>query len=446
MTLISTTAFACGDSTPPALQTIVEGSLVGDRTRACVAVAVIGETTERAVVCADPADDRGLAPTTAFEIGSISKTMTGATLADLLTRGKIALEDPLANSLPAGTVVPAFEGQPIRIQHLATQSSGLPKMPSRFPASDPDNPYASLTEADLLGSLADVQLAEAPGTTWAYSNFGFMLLSDVIARRSGMDFEAVLQHQLFQPLGMSSSFVTHAPAGTTIAVGHQPGGTATSAWDFPTDLAGVGGVRASLDDMISYAEAVLGRGDATAVANVQRAITPLATPAGGPPMGMGWVVLPWENGRLVLHDGGTGGFSSLIAIGPERDRAVVVLADTAMASTGFVSFLGLGLLDPALAPLPTPRRVTSPPGELVQQLVGRYRIAELELEVELVNRGGTLFVVVPGLPDQQLGYDDHGDFYPVGVDALLTPKAQANGGYTLTYSADGVAYEVSRLP
>lgn len=452
-------AAACGDSNPPALPDATPAdaptstalartlatSLVGDRSAACVAVAVIDTTTEQAIGCADPNQMRGLTSTTAFEIGSISKTMTGFVVAALINQRKLAIEKPLADYVPSGTTVPTFAGQPILLKHVATHTAGLPRMPPRLVVADPANPYAAFSESELWLSLADVQLPQAPGTSWAYSNFGFMLLSTVATHASGGTLEALLQQTLFQPLGMSNAYIRQVPTATVAATGHTPGGREVPAWEFPDAMAGVGGVRASLDDMARYAAALLGRGDAGVVANLVQATTPLLTPVDGPVMAVGWPVLTVGANTIIAHDGGTGGFSSFIAVDKTRQRAVVVLADTSMASFGYINELALHLLDPALAAAPTPRLAATPPATLLQQLVGRYRIDALDVELALEARNGTLYVVLPGSPDTALSYDNHGDFYPSDVDALITPVRQPDGSYNLQYTADG-SFEAQRLP
>src|SRR6266700_2214871 len=75
-----------------------------------------------------------------FEIGSITKTYTAAILADLVAGGIVRLDQPVAELLPAGTVVPGRGGRTITPLDLATQSSGLPRMPDNFAPKDPANP------------------------------------------------------------------------------------------------------------------------------------------------------------------------------------------------------------------------------------------------------------------------------------------------------------------
>ena len=185
-----------------ALARIVDQRLAGDRTGACIAVAVIeADRVARTYRCADPKDGGRIGPDHAFEIGSVSKTMTAALLADLILRKKASLDDALADYLPEGTAVPTYQGQPILLRHVVTHTSGLPALPSRLGQPDMDNPYAHLRVDALLASLGDVTLMAAPGTRFEYSNFASMVLSYAVARRAGSDFESLLQQRVFEPLG-----------------------------------------------------------------------------------------------------------------------------------------------------------------------------------------------------------------------------------------------------
>ena len=85
-----------------------------------------------------------------FEIGSITKTFTATTLADMVAKGEVKLDDPVAKYLPSTARVPSRNGREITLVDLATQSSGLPRMPSNFAPKDQTNPYADYTEQQAL--------------------------------------------------------------------------------------------------------------------------------------------------------------------------------------------------------------------------------------------------------------------------------------------------------
>ena len=460
--LLDTTAEAAAGTTKEATAMTTEAltsslnrRFAGDRTKACIAAAVIdgagptaAGTVSQAFVCADPAQRRNIDGRTAFEIGSVSKTMTGVLLGQLAAEGRVSLEDPLARYLPKGTRVPSFEGQGIRLKHLVTHTSGVPPLPSRMLADNLDNPYAAVNERVLLDSLADVTLREAPGRPWAYSNYGGMLLSYALTRAAGQDLDKLLAERVFRPLGMKQAFIGQPPAGVVVAKGHLPGGKVTSAWDFPTNLAGVGGVRASLDDMVRYARAALGWGDKRTGGALARSQQPVdlgpATARGqaqGPQMGLGWLIAPVAGRRIVCHEGGTGGFSASVAFEPENRRAVVLLSDTALHTVGNLESVALHLLG-VLPTVPPPRKLVAPPAELLTALAGRYRL-EAGLGMKLSTRGGKLYLQTDGQEEYELGHDSEGDFFPFAFDALLSP-VRSRAGMAFTWTRLGTTSTAKR--
>jgi serine-type D-Ala-D-Ala carboxypeptidase/endopeptidase len=85
-----------------------------------------------------------------------------------------------------------------------------------------------------------------------------MVLSYALAKRSGKDYETLLRERLLVPLGMNEAYVARRPPQVRLAQGHLANTMATVPWDFPADMAGVGGVRATLPDMVRYLEGELG--------------------------------------------------------------------------------------------------------------------------------------------------------------------------------------------
>jgi serine-type D-Ala-D-Ala carboxypeptidase/endopeptidase len=89
---------------------------------------------------------------TIFEIGSVTKVVTGLLLADLAEHGIVGLDDPLAGYLPAAARAPTFGGQQITLGDLASHAGGLrrdPKGTLRRWLRDRRNPYAELSVEEL---------------------------------------------------------------------------------------------------------------------------------------------------------------------------------------------------------------------------------------------------------------------------------------------------------
>lgn len=415
--------------------------LQGDRTGACMAVAVVErERVARTFQCADDKDLARIGPDAAFEIGSVSKTMTAALLAELIGQGRGTLDDTLASWLPEGTAVPEYQGQPILLRHVVTHTSGLPALPSRLGATDMADPYANLDEAALLASLGDATLTAAPGSRFEYSNFASMVLSYAVARRAGMDFESLLRQRLFAPLGMRGAYVGDPPAGVRAAVGHTANARPTPSWHFATNLAGVGGVRATLDDMVRYVQGSLGWTDAPIRAALQSTHAQLFEQ---PAMGMNWMRVPVKDRVVLMHEGGTGGFSALVALDLERQRGTVILSDTSWSSIGGLDSLGLHLVDDAF-PLGKPRREAAPEPALLEALAGEYRL-QGATKMTLRQRDGRLYVQADGQEEAAMGHDDAGDFYPLETDAVLRPQRKADGSYGFTWMQMGAVLPATRI-
>lgn len=335
-----------------------------DPGRTCLAAAVVdGANVTQAYVCNPARKPPVIDAHTAFEVGSISKTMTAALLADLIRQGKASMDAPLATYLPPGTPVPSFKGQPILLRHVVTHYSGLPAQASRMAPSDPSDPYATLSVERLLGSLEDVTLKEPPGTSFEYSTFGYMLLSHIVAQLAGQDFEKQAKQVLFDPFGMTGAYLTKPPAGVHKAMGHVEGRPVRE-WTFPVSLAGTGGVRATLPDMVRYLQAQMGLIDTPAAPALAMTQQPLG---GEPEIGMAWFVTRLGNRVLLNHDGGTGGFTSVMMFDRANRRGTVILADNNWTPVERMNALAIHLLD--LGPLPLPRRKASTPPAPVRQKV-----------------------------------------------------------------------------
>lgn len=424
------------------LRRIAEQRLLGDRTGACVAVAVVeAESVARAYVCADPKQLARIPPQSAFEIGSVSKTMTAALLAELIVQGKGSLDDPLDGWLPPGHRAPEFEGQKILLRHIVTHTSGLPVTPDFSTAKSMDNPYAQVDVASVLNTLSTARLTRAPGTQYEYSNYAMMLLSALIARRAGSDFETLMRTRLFTPTGMQGAFINQMPNGIRLAQGHTPNGRPASAWSFQTDVSGVGGVKATLDDMVRYLQAQLGQRESAISPALRLSQQPVKT--GSPvPMAMNWMLAPLDDRRVFVHEGGTGGFSAFAAFDPKTGRGVAVLSDTALTSIGGLGTLGNHLLDARL-PLGKARTLAAPDPALLAAIAGDYAMLP-GLDMRLTVEGGRLFAQATGQAKYEMGYDSAGDFFPLEFDAVLRPSKRSDGGYLLVFLQSGAAYPLRR--
>jgi CubicO group peptidase (beta-lactamase class C family) len=352
---------------------------------------------------------------TVYEIGSITKVFTGLLLADAVERGEVALDDPVQRFLPEGTSLPV-RGEPVTLAHLASHTSGLPRLPPNMKPADAANPYADYTVEQLLSSIAEVRLERAPGTH-EYSNYGMGLLGHLLARHAGRSYEQLLRERVLGPLGMSDTAITLGDdQRRRLAAPYAPGLTSAQNWDLPA-LAGAGALRSTARDMLDFAAAALARDPeatlAKAFALSMRQRQPIG---GGLAIGLGWHIA--GDGTTRWHDGGTGGYRSWLAVIPERELAVVVLANTADERIGrFGEDVTRAAAGMDVQPQQIPTEVEVDPSVLATY-VGTYQLAPT-------------FALEVTLEGQQLKYpvfaSAPGEFFYKVVDARLSFVAGADG-------------------
>jgi CubicO group peptidase (beta-lactamase class C family) len=277
------------------------GIVMARRSRGAVEVASVGPVDSGAV----------------FELGSITKVVTGMLLADAVVRGDVRLDTTLDECLPGARA--------LRLGDLASHSSGLPRLPlallrrRRFGADT--DPYAATTVDELLADLAAVRLRRP---RVRYSNFGMALLGQALAARLGAPYEQLAEERVLGPLGLEELWVRGAP---TVAQPHDRRGRPVGAWDFGA-YAPVGCVRGTVRGALALPAACL-RPPAAMAEAVALALTPRAGGRGFS-VGLGWLRSPAPRGaRMWWHNGGTLGSAAFTGFIAERDLAVAAVSNSA---------------------------------------------------------------------------------------------------------------------
>ena len=275
-------------------------------------------------------------PDSIFEIGSITKTFTGLVLAQMVVQKKVTLDTPIRTLLPGG-VVAKPQGPEITLADLATQHSGLPRMPDNFKPQNPVNPYADYHAVQLQEFIAKHGVAKPANAAFLYSNLGFGLLGYGLSLRAGVPYGQLLSNEVTGPLHMSDTGVTLSPAQRARLIqGYDYNFDPTPAWDLDA-FAGAGAIKSTAADMLTYLDANLHPDKYAAIATVD--YSPASTlPAaveldhqvranvnvnGDSKIALAWFVNP-KTGSYS-HSGGTGGYRSLAGFNPAQDRAIVVL-------------------------------------------------------------------------------------------------------------------------
>jgi len=354
-----------------------------------------------------------------FEIGSITKVFTASILADMVRRGEVRLDDPVARYLPSSVHIPSRNGRQITLVDLATQSSGLPRMPANFAPRDSMNPYADYGVQQMYEFLSGYQLPRDIGSTYEYSNLGVGLLGHALALKAGASYEHLVTRRILTPLGMTETAITLTPAMRgRFALGHDGEGKVVPNWDLPT-LAGAGALRSTAADLLAFL-----------VANLDSTATPLsrtlqqthgerhATNDPNLKIGLAWHILSRPAGKIVWHNGGTGGYRSFVGFDPARRVGVVVLCNNGNEN---VDDIGFHLLDETLPLRPPPRQhiEVAVDSLVLQRFVGEYALAPT-FHIIITREAAHLFAQATAQPRFPIFAESDSTFFLKVVDAQLT--------------------------
>lgn len=319
--LLAYTVPAAGEEFTEAVRTYLQQRI--DNCGANIGVVVgIVEAQGSAVVSygkLDNGTDAQVDGDTVFELGSDTKTFTALLLQDMVQRGEMKLDDPVAKYLPDSVVMPKRNGKEITLRHLATHTSGLPNVPDNLDPTRADNPYAEFTPEKMYAFLSGYRLTRDPGETSEYSNLGMGLLGHVIALKAGQSYESLIEERIARSLKMESTGITLSPELTSrFATAHNQFGEQVRPWDLNA-LQGAGALRSTANDMLKYVAANLGI--------TPSELTPLMEKAHE--QGLAWYAATDPQGRkITFHGGGTGGHRSFVGFDKAQRRGVVVLTNS----------------------------------------------------------------------------------------------------------------------
>ena len=333
------------------------------------------------------------------------------------------LDDPVAKYLPSSTRIPSRNGRQITLLDLATQSSGLPRMPSNFTPRDSTNPYADYSVQQMYAFLSGYQLTRDIGASYEYSNLGVGLLGHALALKAGTSYEQLVTRRILTPLQMKETAITLTPAlRARLALGHGGDGHVVPNWDLPT-LAGAGALRSTAADMLTFLVANLDSTRAPLSQTLQQTHGERhATDNPNLKIGLAWHILSRPAGTIVWHNGGTGGYRTFTGFDPARRVGVVVLSNV----NAGVDDLGFHLLD-ATFPLPPPpvRRTEVAVDSLVlARYVGEYELAPT-FHITVTREGASLFLQATAQPRFRIYAESDSTFFLKVVDAEVTFRPDA---------------------
>jgi CubicO group peptidase (beta-lactamase class C family) len=320
--------------------------------------------------------------TTRFNIASMTKQFTAASILLFEDRGKLRTDDLVKKYLPEA---PASWDK-ITIYHLLTHTSGIREDAVEYEPGTPDK---------LV--FDDKPLNFQPGEKWEYINKGYIVLGYLLERISGQTYEEFVQENIFKPLGMNDSgllsFVTVIPRRAT---GYWPGNNGIENADRPDPRKGfsAGSLYSSTEDLLRWNTALFG-GKLLTPASLRKMTTPFK---GDYACGL---YVKRVNGHLMIeHDGNNIGFNSDMAYYPEDRIAVIVLANLNGTVTSEMTRALAAVAYGETPPTPSVHKEISLSREVLLRYAGTYQFPRYSLKmvpdgnhllVEF-DKGGTLAV------------------------------------------------------
>jgi CubicO group peptidase (beta-lactamase class C family) len=388
---------------------------------------------------AGAANGRALDGATVFQLGSLTKVITGLLLADMVARGEVALDDPVSGLLPPNAPM-IVTGRPITLRDLATHTSGLPSMPDNFDIDGQPDPYEAYSVDQLWSFLSRYKPERAPGTAYEYSNLGVSLLGRALALRKGSSYEELVRERVLIPLGMNSTSITLSPDQLQrLAPGHDPYLQPIRTWEMAT-LQASGSLRSTADDMLRLLDAYLGRAQDPHI----REAVKLQLREGVKLPGAAFrpLALGLRSDSTYVHAGGKQGYRSGLAFNPTTGIGAVVLANTRTYESEpseIALHLVTGAQLPPVSPAPASKPRVSMSRAQLERFAGWYR-NDAAHQWQVVVDGELLRIRYPDNSIYEfLPSDSTSFFYNAGNDDI-TFGIDSRGSVTgLTVYGDGKA-------
>ncbi len=396
-------------------------------------------------------------PHTLFGVGSVSKTFTATTVMCLVADGRVDLDAPVRRYVPELRLKDERAAAEITVLQLLNHTSGM-AWGLQVDTGEGDDALAM-----YVAKLDELELIAAPGTRASYSQAGFNLAGRMVEKVTGLTFERAVASLVLEPLRLSHSFYLHEEVMTRrFAVAHNRGddGTLSIArlrrrprGDNPG-----GGLASSVADQLRWARFHLGDGRTEDGVRVlpagvlQRMKEPTAVLRGsnmGQAIGICWFLRNVDGIHTVGHGGSTNGQFAELLLVPERDFAIVSMANAgpdgipfnqAVVRWALERYLGVADREPEPLPYDELR---------AQEIVGRYENDVMTLTIDADKQQLRLEVLMK--PEARAAYKetppDHEPFVfgllPGGEDEyIITTGAFKGQRGVFTRNVDGAVVGV----
>ncbi|GAA4003269.1 serine hydrolase domain-containing protein [Allokutzneria multivorans] len=319
---------------------------------------------------------------TLFHLASVTKSFTGTAVMRLVGQGKVELDAPVRRYVPDLALSDEEAAERITVLHLLNHTSGLD-----WGVLDGDEDDLGLSAH--VARMVELPMIAPPGTRASYSQSGYNLLGRMIENVTGLPFERAIAELVLDPVGLTNTFFDLDDVIVRkFAVGHNADedGTMRAAQPWKAWRAGArgnnpgGGIVSSVSDVLKWARFHVETEDEL-LRGMRDKTVDLRASTLGDGFGISWFLREIDGVRTIGHGGsGNGQFAELL-IAPERNFAVVALANAGPDGYNFNQAVvrwalenHLGLVEREPEPLPYNE-------ERAREFVGRYENDAMRIDI-----------------------------------------------------------------
>ena len=375
---------------------------------------------------------RPLNDSSVFELASVSKQFTAMGIMICKEKGLLSYDDNIKKFFPG------LPYDNITVRNLLTHTSGLPSYEDQFEKNWNHKKIAFNKDIiEMLQKLHDT-LFFKPGTKWKYSNTGYAILASIIEKVSGMSYNDFLKKNIFDPLGMTHTFVYNSrrsngkiPANYALGFVYSdslkryilPDSLPNYDYVYYLDgIVGDGCVNTTIADLFTWDQALYGN-KLVSKASLNEMLSPLVqmNPRDSTSFyGFGVMVQPkTSNGKVISHTGGWPGYAANITRLVDSSETIIILSNNETNSSLLVAGIESILASEPLL-MPYEHKEVKIDEALLDRYVGKYsafmtlvfikkdgrlyRHRDGTADIELKPESGTKFFYGDGT-DRQIEFD-----------------------------------------
>jgi CubicO group peptidase (beta-lactamase class C family) len=347
---------------------------------------------------------------TIYQIGSITKQFTALVILKLEEQKKLKLTDKLSDYFPGYT-----NGENITIFNLLTHTAGIYNYTNNVDFMQ-THATMPITQKEMIAVFKDKELDFKPGTQWAYSNSGYMLLGYIIEKITKTTYENAIRKFIFTPLKMTNSgfdFVRlkNKNKATGYFVLDAKKGEPSSYVDSSIAYA-AGAIYSTSADLYKWHTGILNN-KLVSRSTIEKAFTPFLKK-----YGFGWFMDSINGKRITTHNGGIFGFNANFSRVEADNNCIILLNNVGNPKLDVITEAIYAILYQKPYTLPQEKKELILSEAVLNKYIGTYQITPT-FEIVITVEAGQLMVQATGQPKFELFAQKENYFFLKAVEAEL---------------------------